>query len=40
MKRLLNKLEKYSKWARKKYKDVGIKENISYDENGTLHEPK
>jgi hypothetical protein len=37
-KRLLNKMEKYPKWVRNKYKDVSVKDKMVCDDNGTLHE--
>jgi hypothetical protein len=37
-KRLLNKMENYTKWIRNKYRDFGIKEKMICEENGTEYE--
>jgi hypothetical protein len=37
-KRLLNKMERYSKWIRNKYREAEVKEKMIYNEDGTMQE--
>jgi hypothetical protein len=37
-KRLLNKMEHYSRWIRNKYRDASVKEKMICEDKGTLHE--
>jgi hypothetical protein len=37
-KRLLKKMDNYSKWVRNQYRDAVVKEKMMYNENGTLQE--